>query len=99
MANEETMKLNVQGLPEIKLNKEQAHEAISQIFAFIKKDVVRDILAEKTSIPSDEQIEEIAGKLFDEIHDNDDMYWDLEEKNVLWLAGEMGLCDFGEVWG
>jgi hypothetical protein len=99
MANEETMKLNVQGLPEIELNKEQAQEAISQIFAFIKKDVVGDVMTERNLNATDEQIEEIASKLFDEIHDNDDMYWDLEEKNVLWLAGQMGLCDFEEVYG
>ena len=99
MANEEKMKLNIQGLPEIELNKEQANEAVSRIFAFIKKDVVEDILAEKNLNATDEQIEEIASKLFDEIHDNDDMYWDLEEKNVLWLAGQIGLCDFEEVWG
>lgn len=99
MANEEKMKLNIQGLPEIELSKEQANEAISQIFTFINKGVVEAVLMERNLNATDEQIEEIAGKLFDEIFSRDDMYWELEEKNVLWLAGQMGLCDFEEVYG
>lgn len=91
-------KLQVKGLPEIRMNENQVREAVGQMYGFIAEDVVSEVLANCEVNATSSQKKKIASRLFDEMHDNDDEFLKLEDKNILYAASEMGLCKFDEVW-
>lgn len=90
--------LKISGLADIVLDEKQTREALGKLYGFIARDVVSETLSNKDILATENQIDEISSKLFDEIHDSDDEFFALEDKNIIWLASEMGLCDFDEKW-
>ena len=71
---------------------EEARNIAKELFAQAKIDDVENALDRMDIKATSEQKKEIANNLFEEIFDRDDEYWELEDKNILYLAGKIGIA-------
>ena len=90
--------LKVSGLDNIELDENQVREALTKLYGHFARGVVSETLSNKGISATEKQIDEISSKLFYEIHYVDDELYFLEDKYIIWLASEMGLCDFEKKW-
>ena len=74
---------------------EFAEEEIPAILAFlfaqVKINDVENALSRMNIEASAADVEKIAFNLYDEIFFHDEEYWELEDKNIYYLAERMGL--------
>ena len=71
---------------------DEAREVMKQLFGQMKRNDIINTL-ERNDLPTDDKtVDHIAENLFEEIMERDDMYWELEDKNILYLAGKMGIA-------
>lgn len=71
---------------------DEARNIAKELFAQAKIDDVENALDRMDIKATSEQKIKIAENLFEEIFDRDDEYWELEDKNILYLAGELGIA-------
>lgn len=71
---------------------DEARNIAKELFAQAKIDDVENALDRMDIKATSEQKKEIANNLFEEIFDRDDEYWEIEDKNILYLAGELGIA-------
>jgi len=76
---------------QIYVNDEEATDIAKQIFTQQKISDVGFVLNNKNIKATQEQIEKIAENLYDEIFEHDDLYFELEDKNILYLAEKYGI--------
>ncbi len=80
----------------INLENEEAEGVAKQIFAQQKVQDVANALDRLNKEATAGQIKRIADNLYSEIFEHDEDYWELEDKNILYLAEQMGLKDIWE---
>ena len=76
----------------IDLTDKQADAIAREIFMQQKINDVENALDRMEFEATPLQIEQIADNLYHEIFENDEEYWELEDKNILYLAGTMGIA-------
>jgi len=76
----------------IDLTDKQADAIAREIFMQQKINDVENALDRMDIEATPLQIEQIADNLYHEIFENDEEYWELEDKNILYLAGKMGIA-------
>ena len=76
----------------IDLTDKQADAIAREIFMQQKINDVENALDRMDIEATPLQIEQIADNLYHEIFENDEEYWELEDKNILYLAGTMGIA-------
>lgn len=80
------------GKKRISVTDKQADAIARQIFMQQKIDDVENALDRMDIKATPLQVEKIADSLYHEIFENDEEYWELEDKNILYLAGKMGIA-------
>ena len=83
---------NFCGANAIVISNEDAEIFIKQIFAQQKISDIENALDRMNIKASAEQVKKIADDLYEEIFEHDEEYWELEDKNILYLAGELGIA-------
>ena len=86
------MKYITIGKKRISVTDKQADAIARQIFMQQKIDDVENALDRMGIEATPLQVEEIADSLYYEIFEHDEEYWELEDKNILYLAGKMGIA-------
>lgn len=71
---------------------DEARNIAKELFAQAKIDDVENALVRMDIEATPLQVEKIADSLYHEIFENDEEYWELEDKNILYLAGKMGIA-------
>lgn len=71
---------------------DEARNIAKELFAQAKIDDVENALDRMNIEATPLQVEKIADSLYDEIFEHDEEYWELEDKNILYLAGELGIA-------
>ena len=67
-------------------SEDEAREVMKQLFGQMKRNDIINTL-ERNDLPTDDKtVDHIAENLFEEITEHDEMYWELEDKNILFLC-------------
>ena len=88
---------NFLGANAVMISDEDAEIFIRQIFAQKKISAVKNALDRMNKKATPEQVKQIADSLYDEIFEHDELYWEMEDKNILYLAEQNGLKDAWEI--
>lgn len=71
---------------------DEARNIAKELFAQQKTETIENALVRMDIEATPLQVEKIADSLYHEIFENDEEYWELEDKNILYLAGKMGIA-------
>lgn len=80
------------GANTVVISDSDAEVFIRQIFAQMKRSDVANALDRVNIKATPEQVKQIADSLYDEIFERDELYFELEDKNILYLAGQLGIA-------
>lgn len=80
----------------VELTTREATGLMRRIFEQVKVPDVAETLDRMNKAATADQIRRIAGNLFDAIFEHDEEYWELEDKNILYLAEQMEVKDAWE---
>lgn len=72
----------------VSISEDDAKILVKELFGQMKRADIENTL-DRNNLPYDEEtVKHIAESLFEEITERDEMYWDLEDKNILYLYDE-----------
>lgn len=72
----------------VSISEDDAKILVKELFGQMKRADIENTL-DRNNLPYDEKtVDRIAESLFEEITERDEMYWDLEDKNILYLYDE-----------
>lgn len=67
-------------------SEDEAREVMKQLFGQIERPYIELAFANHDMPVDEATVDYIAENLFEEIAECDEMFWELEEKNIFWLA-------------
>lgn len=72
----------------VSISEDVAEILVKELFGQMKKADIENTLDSKNLPYDEETVDRIAESLFEEIMERDEMYWELEDKNILYLYDE-----------